>query len=56
MIGKREDVITHINKLRIAPSTLPLIRLGQKLSLSLNFLARRSTGSNLRLISPVHKA
>ena len=54
MIGKREDEITHINILRIAPSTLPLNRIGQKLSLSLNFLARRSTGSNLRLFSPVH--
>ena len=54
MIGKRKNVITHINKLRIAPSTLPLNRIGQKLSLSLNFLARRTTGSNLRLFSPVH--
>ena len=54
MIGKREHVITHINNLRIVSSTPPLIGLRQKLTLSLNFLARRTTGSNLRLFSPVH--
>ena len=44
------------NSLRIVSSTPPLIGLRQKLTLSLNFLARRTTGSNLRLSSPVHKA
>ena len=52
MIGKREHVITHINNLRIVSSTPPLIGLRQKLTLSLNFLARRTTGSHLRLSSP----
>ena len=56
MIGKCEHVITHINNLRIMSSTPPLIELRQKLTLSLNFLARRTTESNLRSSSPVHKA